>query len=47
MAPVSHTIFAVSLFFALIALWQWLERRRRASESARPVVDNMRATPRD
>jgi hypothetical protein len=47
MAPVSNTIFAVSLFLALAALWEWGKRRRRASESSRRVAAGMRATLRD
>jgi hypothetical protein len=47
MAPVSHTIFSLSLFFALVALLIWSKRRRRASESARRVAAGMRETLRD
>jgi hypothetical protein len=43
MAPISHTVFAVSLFFALVALWLWAKRRRRAADSARRTADGIRA----
>jgi hypothetical protein len=47
MAPISQTIFSVSLFLALVALLRWAKRRQRASESARRTADGMRATLRD
>src|SRR6202008_2714754 len=31
MTPLSHTIFGVGLFLALVALWLWSQRRRRVS----------------
>jgi hypothetical protein len=47
MAPISNTIFAVSLFFALVALSLWAKRRRRVSESARRAMAAIRASLND
>lgn len=38
MAPIANTIYAISLFFALVALWLWAKRRRRVSDSLRRSI---------
>jgi hypothetical protein len=43
MSPISNTIFAVSLFFALVALWLWAKRRRRLADSAGRSAEGIRA----
>ena len=39
MAPLSHTIYAVSLFLSLVALWLWVKRRRRNTDVRRGSLE--------
>jgi hypothetical protein len=38
MTPVANTIYAVTLFLALTALWLWAKRRRRVSRAVKRAV---------
>jgi uncharacterized membrane protein len=41
MTPLSHTVYSVGLFLALVALWLWSKRRRRVSEMVKRAVAAM------
>jgi len=41
MTPLSHTIYAVGLFLALVALRLWSQRRQRISRMVTRAVETM------
>lgn len=41
MTPLTHTIYSLSLFLALTALWLWSKRRRRVSRMVKRAVTEM------
>jgi len=41
MSPLSHTIYGVGLFLALVALWLWSQRRRRVSRMVKRALETM------
>jgi hypothetical protein len=41
MTPLSHTLYAVALFLALICLYLWVKRRRRMSDMVKRAVSGM------
>jgi uncharacterized protein (TIGR03382 family) len=41
MTPISHTVYGVGLFLALVALWLWTQRRRRVSRMVKRALAAM------
>jgi hypothetical protein len=41
MTPAANTIYAVTLFLALVALWLWVKRRQRVSRMVKRAVAEM------
>jgi MYXO-CTERM domain-containing protein len=44
MTALSHTIYSVGLFLALVALWLWAKRRRRVARMVRRAVSDLART---
>jgi hypothetical protein len=45
MTPLSHTLYTVTLFLALLSLWLWVKRRRRMSRLVKRAVASMLKEP--
>jgi hypothetical protein len=41
MTPYTHTLYAITLFLALVMQGQWLKRRQRASRGLRQAVASL------